>query len=1242
MRNSYKFILFGLILSILFVGATNAAPAITPTPGDASFTNVTDDLPFEFSITVNESSNITWYFDGSLEQSSAINQIFDSYSKSASVGLYNVTVFAENVNGTDSHKWDWIVNESLAINGNSPGPNPSTTVGDEQTFTVDTNQLANIEWYIDGALVQTNASQTSASYTNSTAPVDSYSIKATANNVNGTADQIWTWDVTAIPAPSITLVDPTDLTPNDNTGDSRTFEVSINQPVNLTWIMNGTTLRTDNSVTTSSYAFISVPENSSGHNLTVFAQNANGTDQEKWDWTVTDIPLSITDSKPTSDPETTVDVPQIFNITVNKVCDINWYIDSSLVQTNSSSADAEFTKSDASVGNYNVTVTATNSTDNVSKSWTWDVRSKTYFSGDRIWDENAGQSTDYEWNAKSFSGFFYDLESGLSSETLTISDIDRSIGDDDIVYETRPVETDFEHSEWGKYQVIGFMAEKYFAAYTVNTSINDVEIISMMSDGQLAKVLIDDDEKESVFSGSSLVLEEGYELKIVEVDVNGNSVFVRLVKDGDELDSGVVSGNEDYIYQVDVGDSDDVVLIAVHFDNIFSGTESNAVFVEGIFQISDEYTQVENGDSFGKMEVTSVGDTMIQMKNDDSVSLSKGKTVDIMGKIKLIVADDDDLRFAPFVDMSEPGTYELRGTVAEGSELLTWTPLNFEGFYYDIDEGIQTENLEVLSISSRSIDDDQLVYTSTPQAVEFEHSEWNSFNVIGFQAEKYFAGYPSTAFDRGESVDLISDGQLSKVILDEDEKRSVFSGSSLTLGEGYTLDIVEVDRDGNQVLVELSKDGDEVDTDIASANDDYIYEKDLGDSDDVPIIVVHFDEIFRGSESNAVFVEGIFQISDEYKELETGDTFGEMEITSLGGSIVMKNDDSISLSKDNDIEIMENVGIRVADSDTVRYYPYTEVTTSPDEELKVTIKDSVALKGEEFTITVTSRGASVAEASVEVEGTKIGETDDEGRIDYTPSEVGVLDVVAEKEGYVSGTDEIEVIDPDDETRKISIEVSPEEIFEGSPMTIYVLKSIGGDAIQGADVTFDGKSLGSTSSDGTITYTPTEPGMHKLEATKSGMLDAELDFKVEELAAKFEFSNLVITPVGVKQGNEATFNVDVENTGTAAGDYTVELKVNGTVVGSQTISMEVGDTQTLEFKHAEEEPGTYLAIVGGLEQTYEVVEKSSVLIYALGAIVLAVAGGLGYLFTAGGWTVEMAQAKVGEAIVALKELIGNVR
>ncbi|SFM41808.1 S-layer protein domain-containing protein, partial [Methanolobus profundi] len=898
-----------------------------------------------------------------------------------------------------------------------------------------------------------------------------------------------------------------------------------------------------------------------------------------------------------------------------------------------------------SVGTYNVTLTATNADGSDSTTTTITVYSQNYYTGDRIWDENADQSADkYVWDAKSFSGFFYDLESGLSSENMTIFNIDRSLSEGDILYQTRPVDTDFDRSGWGSYQVIGFMAEKYFAGYTDDTDIDGVDEVSMMSAGQLSKILIDDDEEDSVFAGSSLELEEGYALNIVEVDVNGESVYVTLTKDGDDLDSGVISSGEDYVYTDDLGDADDVAIVIVHFDDVFSGTESNAVFVQGIFQISDDYLELDDGESYGEMEITSIGDDLIEMENEGTISLSKGKEINLMGSINLIVADNSDLRFAPFVDMTEPGTYELRGTVAETTDLLTWTPLNFEGFYYDIDEGISTEELELTEISGRTIDDGKLVYTSTVASVDFEHSEWGEFEVIGFMAEKYFAGYSDdTDMEDVDEVSLISNGQLSEVLMDDDDEFSIYSGRALELEEGYTLDIVEVDTDGDRVMVELYKDGDEVDTSIVASDDDYVYEIDLGDADDVPLIVVHFNDVFAGTESNAVFVQGIFQISEDYLSLEDGETYDEMEITSYSDtSIVMKNEDSISLSKDKDITLMGKVGIRVADSSTLRYYPYVEETVGTSESLSIELSESTVTTDEEVTIEVTSRGASISDATIKVDGTTIGTTDDEGTLEYTPDEAGEFEITAEKDGYGTGSEDLEVIDADDETRAMSIEVSPDDVYEGTSMTIFVMTSIGGDSISGVEVTFDGKSIGTTGSDGTVTYTSTEAGTHKIIATKSGMNDAELDFKVQELAANFEFSNLEISPLEIQQGQEATISVDVENSGTADGSYTVELKVDDVVVDSQVVTLSMGNSTSIEFEHTEEEIGTYEVEVGGLTTTYEVFEKSGTIWYVLGAVALAAIGGAAYLFTAGGWTVEIAQAKVAEAIEALKELVGNLR
>jgi S-layer protein (TIGR01567 family) len=305
--------------------------------------------------------------------------------------------------------------------------------------------------------------------------------------------------------------------------------------------------------------------------------------------------------------------------------------------------------------------------------------------GNRIWEE--GMPTTYTWNAQSFSGFYYDLETGVSSESMTIKDIGRSINEGDLQYISSPIVTKFDHNVWGTYQILGFMTDKYFAGYTDN-SVPVTDNISPISNGILSKILIDSNDKKSVSSEESLALKEGYSLIVKKVDINGHSVLLDLEKDGKIVDDGFISANQNYVYKADLGKATDVPVILVHFGSVFSSTESSAVFVQGVFQISDNYIEVKNGDDFGEMEVKSISSDGIKMENSNDIMLSRGDTVNLMDKVKIKIADDNILRFAPIVDTSQASTYELRGTAYDEdieNNIPTWTPLNFERFYYNID-----------------------------------------------------------------------------------------------------------------------------------------------------------------------------------------------------------------------------------------------------------------------------------------------------------------------------------------------------------------------------------------------------------------------------------------------------------------------------------------------------------------------------------------------------------------------------
>lgn len=67
-------------------------------------------------------------------------------------------------------------------------------------------------------------------------------------------------------------------------GESRTFNITVNQIVNITWLINGTSVQTDTSVTSASYTNTSASPGI--WNVSAIAQNSNGTAMQTWTWNV--------------------------------------------------------------------------------------------------------------------------------------------------------------------------------------------------------------------------------------------------------------------------------------------------------------------------------------------------------------------------------------------------------------------------------------------------------------------------------------------------------------------------------------------------------------------------------------------------------------------------------------------------------------------------------------------------------------------------------------------------------------------------------------------------------------------------------------------------------------------------------------------------------------------------------------------------------------------------------------------
>jgi S-layer protein (TIGR01567 family) len=281
----------------------------------------------------------------------------------------------------------------------------------------------------------------------------------------------------------------------------------------------------------------------------------------------------------------------------------------------------------------------------------------------------------YSWGPRAFPGFYYDIDENMGAEIITFTmngnTLDDSTVPRGIVYTTQGQMKPFSFEGWGYYYIIGFLGEGYFAGYNKDTNnggtsklYKESDTANLIDNGKLCKIFRDNDDEQEVTNYRPLNLDEGYELRIKEVDDKGNKVYIELYKDGSKVDESIVEPSDDsldlenstYIYSKNLGDSDEVSMIAVHFKNAFINSDTAMATIDGEWQISEEFIEVEEGSNYGMMTINDIqsgeNDMIIEMDNEDHrITLTANKNVNLMGNISIKVADqekinkDNPLRF---------------------------------------------------------------------------------------------------------------------------------------------------------------------------------------------------------------------------------------------------------------------------------------------------------------------------------------------------------------------------------------------------------------------------------------------------------------------------------------------------------------------------------------------------------------------------------------------------------------------
>ena len=290
-------------------------------------------------------------------------------------------------------------------------------------------------------------------------------------------------------------------------------------------------------------------------------------------------------------------------------------------------------------------------------------------------------STESIYDSGSFPGFYYNLDKNMGAERLTfrltgatpigatLSDQPDANNNRGVVYETAAQLKTFKYMPWGQYCVIGFLGDKYFAAYdpTVTAGVTNAGAMvaylydtsknrNLMIGDQIDKILIDDNTEMLINSSSPLELKEGYELVLKYV--NSTQALVELKKNGQSIDTKIIQpsianaqiADQTYYYKASIGDTAEIVAIAVHFKNAIHGPSVDLATVNGLFQISDTPITITSDQRYGKMSIRNVDATgmTIRMDNKDSqITLSKNQDIPLMGKIHIRTANQDGTAAAP-------------------------------------------------------------------------------------------------------------------------------------------------------------------------------------------------------------------------------------------------------------------------------------------------------------------------------------------------------------------------------------------------------------------------------------------------------------------------------------------------------------------------------------------------------------------------------------------------------------------
>lgn len=179
----------------------------------------------------------------------------------------------------------------------------------------------------------------------------------------------------------------------------------------------------------------------------------------------------------------------------------------------------------------------------------------------------------------------------------------------------------------------------------------------------------------------------------------------------------------------------------------------------------------------------------------------------------------------------------------------------------------------------------------------YQYKKWGQYPLIDLFGEKYVPLCASTVPIWNSHVD-----KLAKLVIDHDDCYTLRNSENIDLGDGYSLQVKQIDVDGKKVWLELDKDRQYVDDEIISigpGDDTWTCTLDnIQGVNNASVFKVHVKQVFQGATDSIVQIEGIWLIDyANIMDIKIGDELGEYKIIKIIPGVSASNLGSLVFGK---------------------------------------------------------------------------------------------------------------------------------------------------------------------------------------------------------------------------------------------------------------------------------------------------------------------------------------------------------